>query len=283
MASVRHHSHFFITNDNVKLHYLDKGEGQPIVMLPSWSLSTDIYQHQITALSKKYRVIALDMRGHGLSEKVDYGYKIYRFAHDLYECLNHLDIQGATLLGHAVGASIILCYWELFGSRHIKKLILVDRAATPIINPAWSSDDIAHFGPTSDTATVQTLCHQIASVGGRQYQQILLNYMLSKNISNTDKQHILDSASGLPNTGAANLFYDNYHQDWRNTLKYISLPTLIIAGSGSPIAVSSQRWMSQQIKHARLRVFAVEEGGKHFPFIENPKKFNHLIDEFLQS
>ncbi|WP_299008970.1 alpha/beta hydrolase [uncultured Shewanella sp.] len=167
MANARHSSHFFVTNDNVKLHYLDIGEGQPIMMLPSWTLSTDIYQHQIITLSKKYRVIALDMRGHGLSEKVDYGYKIYRLAHDLYECLNHLNIQGATLLGHAVGASIILCYWELFGAEHIKKLILLDRAATPISNPNWSKEDIIHFGATSDTSTVSTLCHQIANGEGK--------------------------------------------------------------------------------------------------------------------
>lgn len=135
MADLSRYSHFFITNDNVKLHYLDKGDGQPILMLPSWSLSIDIYQHQIKILSQKYRIIALDMRGHGLSEKVDYGYKIYRLAHDVYECLNHLNLQSVTLLGHAVGASIILCYWELFRSERIKKLILLDRAATPIFNP----------------------------------------------------------------------------------------------------------------------------------------------------
>ncbi|WP_299495435.1 alpha/beta hydrolase [uncultured Shewanella sp.] len=282
MTNFKRHSHYFITNDNVKLHYIEQGCGQPIVLLPSWSLNTEIYTYQIQQLSKKYRVIALDMRGHGQSQKVDYGYKVYRLAKDLYECLEHLNLQDATLLGHAVGASIILCYWELFGKKHINKLILLDRAVTPILNPTWSKDDILAFGPTANTTTVMQLSHQITHSGGKQYQKILLNCMLSKNITHDDKQRILDCSSNIPDIGAAQLFYDNYHQDWRNTIKHISLPTLVIAGRGSPISLSSQVWLSQQIEQAKLVVFEVKEGGKHFPFIENPIKFNQVVDTFMQ-
>ncbi|MCL1128023.1 alpha/beta fold hydrolase [Shewanella surugensis] len=276
-------SHYFVTNDNVKLHYIDKGQGQVIVMLPSWSLSTAIFRYQIHDLSRNYRVIALDMRGHGQSEKVEYGYKIYRLAKDLHELLHTLKINNTVLLGHAVGASIILCYWELFGAEHLQKMILLDRAATPLSNPKWSKEQIKSFGPTSDAATVMQLYNQISSLGGEYYQRVLLNYMLSKSISDKDKQQVHDCSAGLPNKSAASLFYDNYHQDWRTMLPNITIPTLVITGRGSPISLSSQTWLSQQIKDAKLVIFEENEGGKHFPFIENPHKFNQIVDSFIQT
>ena len=55
----------FITSDGVKLHYLEAGKGQPLVMIPGWSQSAAQFKHQLSGLSDKYRVIAIDMRGHG--------------------------------------------------------------------------------------------------------------------------------------------------------------------------------------------------------------------------
>lgn len=282
MTDFKRHSHFFTTNDNVNLHYIDKGQGQPLVLLPSWSLSAEIYTYQIRDLSHQYRVIALDMRGHGQSDKVDHGYKICRLAKDLHELLEILDLKNTVLLGHAVGASIILCYWELFAADHLQKIILLDRAAMPISNPLWSKAQIQHFGPTSDETTIMQAYNQIAHSGGMGNQKILLNYMLSKSITKQDLELINHASKGIPANAAASLFYDNYHQDWRSILPSITLQTLIIAGRGSPISLSSQIWLSQQIKDAKLTIFEVEEGGKHFPFIENPHKFNHIVDQFIQ-
>ena len=75
-------SHFFTASDGAKLHYLQAGEGEVLLMLPGAGLSADVFQYQMKALSQHYRVIALDKRGHGKSEKVDFGYRISRFTQD---------------------------------------------------------------------------------------------------------------------------------------------------------------------------------------------------------
>ena len=55
------------TSDGVRLHYLEAGAGQPLVLIPGWSQTAAIYQHQLDGLGQSYRVIALDMRDHGES------------------------------------------------------------------------------------------------------------------------------------------------------------------------------------------------------------------------
>ena len=153
--------HYFSTNDNVALHFIDKGNGVPLVMLHGWSQSSEQYKYKVEALSKHYRVITLDMKGHGLSEKVDYGYKIYRLAKDVSELLCYLDLNDVVILGHASGAAAICCYWELFGDEWLGKLILVDKILVLTSNPAWSAKEVAHYrsfvDPVSSMGFVNTL------------------------------------------------------------------------------------------------------------------------------
>jgi non-heme chloroperoxidase len=74
---------WFTTNDGVKLHYLEAGSGNPLVMIPGWSQSAMEFKYQLTGLSDKYHVYALDMRGHGESAKPNHGYRIQRLSADV--------------------------------------------------------------------------------------------------------------------------------------------------------------------------------------------------------
>ena len=74
------------TNDGVRLHYVERGSGAPLVMIPGWSQTAAQFEHQTAGLSARRRVIAMDMRGHGESEKPEHGYKIQRLAHGPPQC-----------------------------------------------------------------------------------------------------------------------------------------------------------------------------------------------------
>ncbi|WP_298775443.1 alpha/beta hydrolase [uncultured Shewanella sp.] len=283
MAINASYSHYFTTNDGAKLHYLDKGKGPSLLMLPTWNISCQVFKYQLEALSNQYRILALDMRGHGLSEKVNYGYKVHRFAKDLHELIKHLQLRELNLLGHNFGATVICSYLELFGSSLISKLIFIDRAAVPMINPLWSQTEIQHYGPTSDPKSLEKLCHQITTNQGDHFMNIFFNTMVNPLAKNEHKQLVLKSSDTLPKKSAAALLHDAFYQDWRSLFPKITLPTLVIGGRASLISASSQIWTSEQIPNAKLIIFEEHEGGKHFPFIENPKKFNQVINNFIQS
>ena len=64
---------FVTTSDGYKLRYEDAGSGKPLVCIPGWSQTAAQFKHQLTGLSDRYRVLAVDMRGHGESEKPAHG------------------------------------------------------------------------------------------------------------------------------------------------------------------------------------------------------------------
>ena len=81
------------TSDGVRLSLLESGHGRPLVLLPGWSQSAAMFRYQLEGLAEHYRVIALDWRGHGESEKVDFGYRLSRFAMDLQDVLCRCDLD----------------------------------------------------------------------------------------------------------------------------------------------------------------------------------------------
>src|SRR5262245_21849016 len=101
------------TSDGVPLHYIEAGEGKPVVLIPGWSQSAAQFKYQLAGLHDRYRLIALDMRGHGGSEIPAFGYKIARLSKDLHVVLVALNLHEAVLLGHSMGCAVIWSYWEL--------------------------------------------------------------------------------------------------------------------------------------------------------------------------
>lgn len=122
----------FKTNDNVEIYYEVKGEGKPLFMLPGWTCTTKFWQKNVDELAKTCKVICMDMRGHGQSEKVMHSHRISRYAMDVKNLLDHLDVQDVTVLGWSMGASILWSYIELFGNHRLKGLVCVDQGSRPI-------------------------------------------------------------------------------------------------------------------------------------------------------
>src|ERR1700754_90758 len=105
----------FRTSDGVGLHYVERGTGSPLLLVHGWSQTAEQFSHQLNALAPTYRVIAYDHRGHGLSDRPEYGYRVHRLAADLRELLLGRDLQDVTVLGHSMGCAVIWAYLDLFG------------------------------------------------------------------------------------------------------------------------------------------------------------------------
>jgi len=104
-----------ITSDGVTLRYLEQGTGPALLMIPGWSQTAAQFKHQIEGLSGRYRVIALDMRGHGDSDKPGHGYRISRFAKDLHDALAALGLTEINLLAHSLGCAWCGAIWTCSG------------------------------------------------------------------------------------------------------------------------------------------------------------------------
>ena len=120
----------YLPIQGLRYHYLDEGEGPPVVMLhgnPTWSF---YYRDLIKALRPSYRVIAPDHIGMGLSEKPDdsrYVYSAERRVADLSELIEHLGLRSFTLVGHDWGGIL----GTLYATRHperIRAMVLMNTA-----------------------------------------------------------------------------------------------------------------------------------------------------------
>ena len=91
--------------NNLKIHYLDEGTGVPLILLHGLSDSSDFWKPLINELSKEYRVIVPDLRGHGSSSK-NVNISMELFTRDLYNLFDNLKIKNAHILGFSLGALI---------------------------------------------------------------------------------------------------------------------------------------------------------------------------------
>ena len=269
------------TSDGTRLHYLEAGTGTPLVMIPGWSQSAEQFKYQFTSLSSRYRVIAVDMRGHGESEKPNFGYTIARLSKDLHDVLLALNLHEVCLLGHSMGVSVIWSYWDQFGEDRLAKLILVDQQAVLLLNPSWSSEEQAATGATFSSASLTQMCDALVSPNGVEATKSFLDRMVSDAMSSDEKSWIIERSLRFPRVLAAALLYNHATLDWRDVIPRITLPTLIIGGRTSVVPWPSQVWIHEQIGGSCLEIFEKEENGSHFMFLEAAQKFNRILAKFL--
>ena len=122
------------TNDGVEIFYKDWGprDAQPIMFHHGWPLSSDDRDAQMLFfLSKGYRVVAHDRRGHGRSEQVDSGHDIDHYAADAFAVAEALDLRNAVHIGHSTGGGEVARYVARHGepAGRVAKAVLV--AAIP--------------------------------------------------------------------------------------------------------------------------------------------------------
>ena len=121
------------TKDGVEIFYKDWGSGQPIVFSHGWPLSADDWDNQMMFfLSKGYRVIAHDRRGHGRSTQVADGHDMDHYADDLAALTAHLDLKDAIHVGHSTGGGEVVHYLARRGQQNVSKAAIIS-AVPPLM------------------------------------------------------------------------------------------------------------------------------------------------------
>jgi haloacetate dehalogenase len=89
--------------NGIRMHYVEAGDGPPVVLLHGFPMTWYSWRNQIAPLSKKYRVIVPDLRGYGATDKPASGYDKRTMANDIRLLMEHLGIAKAAIVGHDRG------------------------------------------------------------------------------------------------------------------------------------------------------------------------------------
>ena len=124
---------YITTKDGLQIYYKDWGSGQPIVFSHGWPLSADDWDAQMLFfLSKGYRVIAHDRRGHGRSTQVGDGHDLDHYADDLKAVTDHLNLKDPIHVGHSTGGGEVVRYLARHGDKNVAKAAIIS-AVPPLI------------------------------------------------------------------------------------------------------------------------------------------------------
>lgn len=268
--------------DGTKINYLEAGQGRPVVLIPGWSQTAAMFADQLSGLSGRYRVIAVDMRGHGDSSKPSGGYRMAKLAQDTHEFLAALGLDGVALGGHSLGASVIWSYWDQYGSERLSHMIVIDQAPTVVAWPNWSDDEKAIAGTVFTPQSLYDTAISLAGPDGvKASNDMVRTAFFTKSFPADKLDWVVEQNLKFPRGPAAKLLIDHCCQDWRDVISRINIPTVIFGGTKSLFNPRSQQWIASQISGARAHIFEEAEGGSHFMFIENSQKFNKLLTDFL--
>ena len=258
----------FTTTDGVRLHYTDDGQGQTFVFLTGWAMAGEWFREQRLNLSSTHRIIIIDPRAQGLSEPVTWGHRLARHATDLRELLAFLSVDEAVFVAWSRGTSVLLSYFELFGSEQMTGMVLCGFAPSFTVREGW---------PWGFNLPPQTFLDTVVA----DYTGVVSTMIVDMTHRTLDPGLISELTRlslNTPPLAAARMLEDHMYVDLRDQLPRIDVPVLICAGAFDPQApLEASQASADLIPDATLVTF--DDSG-HCVFIEQPEEFNEVLVAF---
>src|SRR5215217_7165079 len=248
------------TKDGTNIAYKDWGTGQPILFSHGWPLAGDAWAPQMLFFGAQgFRVIAHDRRGHGASDQTWNGNNMDRYADDLAELIEKLDLRDMILVGHSTGGGEIAHYVGRHGTSRVARTVLVG-AVPPLMLKTDANPEGTHIEAFDEIRAD-------VSVDRSQFFKDLSEPFYGANRPGSDvSQGVRDAfwlqgmQGGLKNELACIKAFSE--TDFTEDLKKFDVPTLIVHGDDDqivPIVASALR-SSKLVKNSRLKIY---EGAPH--------------------
>lgn len=120
----------FFSYKNINIHFEEKGTGKAVVLLHGFLENSTMWKLISEELSKKYRVVCIDLLGHGETDNLGYIHTMEAQAEMVKAVLNHLKLRKYILIGHSMGGYVALAFAKLF-SKNVKGISLMNSTALP--------------------------------------------------------------------------------------------------------------------------------------------------------
>jgi len=260
---------------NIDLYYEDHGSGQPVVLIHGYPLSGASWEKQTTALlAAGHRVITYDRRGFGKSSQPASGYNYNTFAEDLHKLVTQLELHDFALAGFSMGGGEVARYLGKYGSKGVSKAVFISSVPPFLLktpdNPEGVDGSVFEGAVSADRYAF--------------FSEFFKNFynadlLLGKRVSAQTIQASWNVAAGSSAT-ACLASVSAWHEDFRQDLTRVDVPTLVIQGDADrilPISATGLR-TAKLIQGARL---SVVKDGPHCITWTHADEVNRELVDFL--
>jgi pimeloyl-ACP methyl ester carboxylesterase len=266
--------------DTVRLHIDDSGgAGRPVVLIHGWPLSAQAWEPQVSVLrAAGYRVVAYDRRGFGRSDKPESGYGYDALADDLQRVLDQCGLQDVTLVGFSMGGGEVARYVGRHGESRLRSVVFA--AAVP---PALMKTADNPEGPLTPQKA-QQMKKVLEEDRGSFFEQFTKDFFSANGVLQVTGSQRSDAIALCHQSArhAALACMDSFGTtDFRQDLKKVTVPTLVIHGSADaivPIEGSGQR-THRAVPHSQL---VKVNGAPHGLNVSHANVFNDALLSFLR-
>jgi pimeloyl-ACP methyl ester carboxylesterase/DNA-binding transcriptional ArsR family regulator len=256
-----------VENDGVKLAYYVYGGGESTILLLSGLINSEMFNPQINYFSQKYKVVTIDIRGTGESDKPPCEYTIGMHVDDLRSVIEGLQSKDIILIGFSMGGMIAVKYFANYLER-ISKLVL------------WATDP----APLTSTPDFNIKARERAKMPPswrvRKFWETIFN--------RPGLEHLVEWGLKLtrktPPEIFVNTFKNSMNEDVRPLLRKINIPTLILQNEKCLIPLEKARYMHEKISGSKLFISKAPKASSStgvFPNIFEGDRYNRVLEQFI--
>jgi pimeloyl-ACP methyl ester carboxylesterase len=251
----------YATLDGARIHYKNYGKGrEALVLIHGWSCNLDHWRDQVPDFAKRNRVIALDLPGHGQSDKPELEYSMDLFARAVDTVMRDAKVERGVVVGHSMGTPIARQFYRKYPQKTLG-IVIVDGGLRPFGDKKMRDGFIAAFrGPNYKEAGMKMFDGMAGPQLTAESQE-----RIKKSFLNTPQRVLVSAMEGMNDDSI-------YGPDQMN------VPVLAILAK-SPFWPADTEQFFRGI--APSLDFHMWDGVGHFLMMEKPKQFNEEVIVFL--
>jgi len=251
----------FATLNGAKIHYQSYGGNgkDAFVLVHGWSSNLEAWGHQIADLSKRSRVIALDLPGHGKSDKPQLAYTMDHFAAAVDAVMRDAKVERAVLLGHSMGTPVVRQFYRKYPKKTLA-IVIVDGALRPFGEKAMREQILTTFrSPNYKEAAAPMLGQMAGLLPAEEQERVKASFV------NTPQSVLVSAMESM---------YDEalYAPD------KINVPVLVILAKSPFWPADTEEFLKGLAPDLEFHMW---EGVDHFLHLEKSKEFNNAVIAFV--
>jgi pimeloyl-ACP methyl ester carboxylesterase len=251
----------FATFEGSRVHYVNYGKGEEaLIFIHGWTCNISNWRNQLAEFAKRNRVIAIDLPGHGKSDKPEVAYSMDLFARAVHAVMSDAKVNKAVLVGHSMGTPVARQFYRKYPDKTLA-IVIADGALRP-------------FG---DKAMMDRMIESLRSPNYKEANSGMMAAMMGTSISAETKEQITSSCLSAPQHVTVSAMEGMADPTIWGDDK-INIPVLAVMAKNPFFPPDIEQSYKSLVPNLDFQMW---EGVGHWVMMEKPKEFNQALLAFL--